>query len=95
MVDDEKDKGKGEEVETKTPPTAPVIDENEPTFRMIDEANAAAERLEKVNAAMEQNLARQERLAAENALGGSAEAGVKAKEETPEEYAAKVLANDV
>jgi len=62
---------------------------------MIGAANAAAERLEKANNRNETLIARQEALKVERTLGGSAEAGYQPKEETPEEYAKKVMANEV
>lgn len=64
---------------------------------LIARANAAAERLEKANEELEKNLARQEALAVETRLGGQSDAGKseKKEEESPEEYARKVLANEV
>lgn len=75
---------KTEEVETSNTP-------------MIDAANKAAERLEKANEEQKEILARQEELMAKNALGGKAEAGEtnEKKEETPAEYAKRVMSGEV
>lgn len=59
----------------------------------IDEANDAAARLERANAKKEKLLDREETMRVKETLGGKAEAGEK-KEETPEEYAKRVMAND-
>lgn len=59
---------------------------------MIGRANAAAERLEAANAERRKLLQEQERLQVHNMLGGKAEATPVQKEETPEDYAKKVLA---
>jgi len=60
---------------------------------MIAKANAAAERLEKANLDLEKNLKKQEALSVEKTLGGKTEAG-ETIEETPAEYAKKVMQND-
>ena len=82
--------------------TDPPAEPAEPkSTELIDKANEAAKRLEEANTRLEEantrlekNLAKQEALAVEKTLGGQAEAGTQQKEETPEEYAEKVLAND-
>lgn len=77
---------------------APVPAESEPEAKqvsMVDKANEAAARLERANVEHAKIVARQEALAVEKTLGGTAEAGTPAKEDTPEEYAKKVMANDV
>ena len=53
----------------------------------------AAERVELANARTEELIQRQERLAAEAIIGGRTTAGIvpEKKEETPEEYAQRVL----
>ena len=61
---------------------------------MIASANSAAERLEKANKHHETLIAREEALKVERTLGGTAEAGQPPKEESPEDYAKKVLANE-
>ena len=62
---------------------------------LIAKAAEAAERLEKANKVLETNLARLENLQIKNLLGGKADAGSPQKEETPTEYAKKVMANDI
>jgi len=71
---------------------------NKPTSTpLINSANEAAERLEKANAVKDELLQREEELASQRTLGGRAEGGTetKPKEETPQEYAARVMANDL
>ena len=84
----EEEKKPDEEAPSKEP-------ETHKSTPMIEAANEAAERLEKANLKNEELLAKQESLAVEKSLGGSAEAGAVAKEETPEDYARKVMANEV
>ncbi len=66
-------------------------------YKPIDDANLAAKRLEDANKVKKELLDREEELAAKKLLGGRAEAGQTAevKEETPETYAKKVMANDL
>jgi len=76
---------------------APQKEEKEVTD-IVDKAVAAAQRLEEANKKMEALLDRQKLMQAKEALGGRAEAGSehgKEKEETPAEYAKKVMANDI
>ena len=80
-----------EEAPAEEQPAAPAAK----STPMIDAANEAAERLEKANKKNEELISKQEALAVEKTFGGEAEAGAPAKEETPEEYAKKVMANDV
>ena len=61
----------------------------------ITQANAAAMRIEGANKEQKALLDRQEAMHVEGILGGTAEAGAVEKKETPEEYAKKVMANDV
>jgi len=73
---------------------APVETEAAPS--VVDRANEAADRIEAGLAKQEELLKRQEALAVEKTLGGQSSAGAPPKkEETPEEYAAKVMANDL
>lgn len=66
------------------------------TPKIIIDANAAAERLEKANEERGRLLGREEQLVAKRYLGGVTEAGqTKPVEETPEEYAKKVMANEI
>jgi hypothetical protein len=61
---------------------------------LIQKANDAAERLEKANLELAKLIAKQERLAVETTLGGSAVAGVqqKTQEQQEIEYAKRWLA---
>ena len=62
---------------------------------LLKSAVTAAERLEAANKVTTENLDRQEQLQAESVLGGKADAGAGNKEDTPEEYAKKVMANEI
>jgi len=62
----------------------------------IEQANAAAERLEKANVEMMKLISRQEALIVEKTLSGQTEANIPAPpEDSPEEYAAKVMRNEI
>lgn len=61
---------------------------------LITKANAAAMRIEEANKEQKNLLDRQEAMQVEKTLGGTAEAGAEVKEETPEEYVKKVMANE-
>ena len=64
----------------------------------VEQATAAAERLEKANKEMKELLDKQEQLKAKEILAGNTNAGQteeKKKEDSPEEYANKVMANDL
>ena len=70
----------------------------EDTTSMIDKANEAAGRLEKANFEQARLLKRQEEIIARQALGGQSEAGTAPtapKEETPQDYAKKVMSGDM
>jgi len=63
---------------------------------MVTAANLAAERLEAANREKERLLIREEALRVEQTLGGKADAGEPAKtEETPEEYAKKLMSGEL
>jgi len=64
---------------------------------MVEAANKAAERLEAANKKSEELVKRQEGLAVQSALGGQSAAGQteEKEEETPAEYAKKVMAGEV
>ena len=62
---------------------------------MISAANAAAARIEEANTETARLNAEATTLKVETTLGGEAEAGTGNKEETPEEYAKKVMANEI
>jgi len=86
--------------ETKGEFSKPIVKTEEPkkedateTSNMIDTANEAAVRLEDANKEFKGLLDRQERMKVEQRMAGQTEAGqtqVK-KEETPEEYANRIL----
>lgn len=61
--------------EEKEKETEEESEEEEAKPDLIKQANEAAERIEKANAATQAALDRQERLIAENRLGGEADAG--------------------
>ena len=65
-------------------------------FAAIDEANRAADRLARENKVKEDLLRREEALMVERKLGGRTDAGTSQakKEETPAEYAARMLKGD-
>ncbi len=62
---------------------------------VVDQANEAAARLERANVKHAELIAKQEALQVKETLGGKAEAGAPPKEETPEEYSAKVMRGEV
>jgi len=67
------------------------------TVSELDRADQIAERLKRENDRKEELLEREEALAARRAVGGIAEAGQqeKPKEETPQEYAKRVMSGDI
>jgi len=67
------------------------------TTSELDRADQIAERLKRENDRKEELLTREESLAARRAVGGVAEAGQqsKPKEETPKEYADRVMSGNV
>jgi hypothetical protein len=75
----------------------PAKDETETTTTELDRADQIAERQKRENDRREALLTREEALEARKTVGGITEAGqapVK-QEETPADYAKKVLANDL
>ncbi len=63
---------------------------------LITKANAAAMRMEEANKVMAANIARQEALLVEKTLSGKTTAGEPVKKESSDEdYAKKVMANDL
>lgn len=66
----------------------------EPASEMIGRANAAAERLEKANVELRNLILRQESLRVEETLGGKASVSIPKKDDSPEDYVKKVMAND-
>lgn len=76
--------------------TAPKKEEERKTF--LQEAKELAERNEATAERIEKALERTEELAGRKLLGGDSEAGQsveKPKEETPEEYAARVTKGEI
>ena len=78
----------------------PAPETVEPTVipNAVERAENAAERIEKGNAEFTKLVARQEKATAQAMLGGRTHGSgqvAKPKEETPQEYAKKVLANEV
>jgi len=71
--------------------------EDKPVATTIDDANLAAKRLEDANAEKKTLLDREEKLMAENKLSGKSDAGAVAPvvEETPEDYAKRVIAGEL
>ena len=70
--------------------------EEEKKPSMIDEAKTAADRLKAENDRMDANIEKIEKLKAVDMLGGKTDAGVQPEkpEETPAEYAEKVMKNE-
>lgn len=99
MEDDEK---KPEEDE-KDPKPAEDKGSIDPTTPLLDKGLSIVERMEAANkdrkeiiSQEEEVLNRQERLMAQRVLGGTGDAGGDVvKEETPQEYAKRVMAGDV
>ena len=72
----------------------PVETDNSPT--LVDKANAAVDRMKVENDRHEALVKRAEALRVEQTLGGTSTAGVPAKkEETPKEYADRVMRNEL
>ena len=64
-------------------------------FDLVAEAKAQADRIEKANKVQAELLARQEQLVVRNTLGGKASVNIVKKEESDEDYAKRVMANDL
>lgn len=65
---------------------------------LLSKSTKIAERMEEANKRAEEILERQEKLMAENILGGRSDAGQKPtppKEETPQEYKDKVMRGEL
>ena len=61
---------------------------------LIEKAEQAAERLEKASKRFDLQINKLQKLKMESILGGKAETQIKPKEDSPEEYAKKVMANE-
>ena len=96
-MDEEKKEEEPKEEKEEQQPAEDTGDRDKPTTTpLIDVANAAAERMEKANIETAKLLQRQEELEQRRALGGRSEvAPQEHKEETPEDYAKKVMSNDL
>lgn len=91
MTEENNDPNPSENPSATTPPAStPEVPSN-----LIADANAAAARLEAATIEHAKVVASMEALKVQETLGGKAVAGVPQKEETPEEYAKKVMANDL
>lgn len=88
--EDKGDKNK----ETNTVPDSTLLI-NKANEALVEKANAAATRLENANKEHKDLLAREETLALNRTLGGKAEAGNNETEESPEEYAKKIMAGEI
>jgi hypothetical protein len=69
--------------------------EEKASTEMIDKANEAAERLEAANKKYEENHAKKAAAQVKETLGGKADAGIPAKEETPEQYKDRIMRGDL
>ena len=69
------------------------VQNEERVAKLVDDTNAAADRIEKQNERLEQNLNRQEKLQADAALAGTADAGSQqlSEEEKAVEQARKLI----
>ena len=67
----------------------------EEALELVDKQEKTAERIEKANAETKELMEKRETLDAENQLAGTADAGQKKKEDTPEEYSKKVLSGEI
>lgn len=72
------------------------VNENRAADDLISKANVAAARMEEANKKMEENIAKMEKMQVEKTFSGTADTHQQVqKEESPKEYAARVMANDV
>ena len=78
--------------EVTTPEDEVVSLENDKSLEMIKKANEAADRMEKANKELDGLLQKQAAIQVQNTLAGQAEVTPpEEKEETPKEYADKVM----
>ena len=94
----EEDEQKGKKVNESEDTKTDSDEGNKPEiYKPIDDANIAAKRLEEANKERRELLDREENLMAKKALGGTTEAGAEPvkKEETPKEYAQKVMSGNL
>lgn len=82
----------GQEEETSEPTSDPSLMQKS----VVEEAREIAERIERANRKTAELLNRQEALAVERTLAGKTQVQQeKPKEESPEEYAQRVMRNDL
>ena len=82
--------------EQKEPPVPePITPITDKVVEMTKNANDAAARMEQANIQLEKNMDRQEAMNVEKRLGGQAQAGTSTPEESDEDYANRVIQNDV
>jgi len=81
--------------EKQKEPEEQVEEDEEKTLTAVDMANQVAARIETANKETAKLLARQERLQVEKTLGGHADVTPQKLEETPKEYADRVMRGDV
>ena len=92
----EENKDRPEEKESVQGKTEPTDLEAHQAEDMVAKANEAADRMEAANRETARLLQKQESMKVEKILGGKTDiTEPKSKEESPEEYAKKVLANDI
>ena len=87
---------KEEETKPQSKEEVQTVEEEVSSTKLVDDANLAAKRLEDANKETRELLEKREKLDALKVLGGGSEGGQsnEKKEETPKEYADRVMAND-
>lgn len=81
--------------EEQEAPAAPVENNEPPRRNLVADAEAAALKLAALNKELSEKLQRLEALQVERTLGGTASVNVPQREESPVEYAEKVLRGDI
>lgn len=97
MTDDKQKEPVKKEPATDPPEEDADEEEESKAPDMVAKANEAAERLEAANKVQAKLISRQEKILVASTLGGQADAGTpqEVKEDTPAEYAQKVLKGEV
>lgn len=88
-MEEKKQEEKVEEQEEDEEKSSPKVND------AIERSNAAAARQEAANLQHEKLIQRQEALRVEQTLGGTADVEPQKLDETPQQYAKRVLANEV
>jgi len=70
------------------------VTEEDMDLDLIQKADQAAERLEKASKRFDLQINKLQKLKMESILGGKAQTNVQPKEDSPEDYAKKVMANE-